>query len=60
MEIQRVLRPMEEVKQGWDSQKVYCVAPQGIQISLHLLVKGASMASTQEEEGPTWTEWRRC
>ena len=44
-----VLRPIEEVKQEWDSQKVYCVAPQGIQISLHLLVKGASMASTQKE-----------
>ena len=47
-----VLRPIEEVKQEWDSQKVYYVAPQGIQISLHLLVKGASMASTQEEEAP--------
>jgi len=33
-------------------QKVYCVAPQGIQISLHLLVKGASMASTQEGARP--------
>ena len=31
---------------------MYCVAPWGIEISLHLLVKGARMADTLEEIRP--------
>jgi hypothetical protein len=47
-----VLRPIAEVQREWEEEKVYCVAPRGIQMSLHLLVKGAQMASTPEEARP--------
>jgi len=50
--IRGVLRPIAEVEAEWDREKVYCVAPRGVQTSLHLLVRGASMARTPEEARP--------
>jgi hypothetical protein len=50
--IRGVLRPIEEVRQEWEREKVYCVAPRGIQTSLHLLAKGANMAGTMDEARP--------
>lgn len=50
--IRGVLRPIAEVQAEWNSEKVYCVAPRGVRTSLHLLVKGASMAGTMDEARP--------
>ena len=50
--IRGVLRPIEEVRQEWEREKVYCVAPRALPASLHLLVKGMQMTQTPEQAKP--------
>lgn len=52
MSFSSVLRPLAEVQEEWKRDRLYCVAPLGVRVSLHLLVKGALMAGNMDEAKP--------
>jgi hypothetical protein len=42
---------VQDMRERWDKNKVYTVAPQGVQVTLHLLIRAAQHAQSPEVVG---------